>query len=62
MNSAKIISISKPLIEGIDTAEDFIAYTARVSNPGNQMNLQTSEKLLKYLIRRKHWSPFEMGV
>jgi len=60
MNSAKIISISKPLIEGIDTAEDFIAYTARVSNPGNQMNLQTSEKLLKYLIRNKHWSPFEM--
>jgi thymidylate synthase (FAD) len=60
MNSAKIISISKPLIEGIETAEDFIAYTARVSNPGNQMNLQTSEKLLKYLIRNKHWSPFEM--
>jgi len=60
MNSAKIISISKPLIEGIETAEDFIAYTARVSNPSNQMNLQTSEKLLKYLIRNKHWSPFEM--
>jgi len=60
MNTAKIISISKPLIDGIETAEDFIAYTARVSNPSNQMNLETSEKLLKYLIRNKHWSPFEM--
>ena len=61
MNTAKIISISKPIIDGIETAEDFIAYTARVSNPANQMNTETSEKLLKYLIRNKHWSPFEMG-
>jgi len=60
MNTAKIISISKPMLDGIETAEDFIAYTARVSNPLNQMNLQTSEKLLNYLIRNKHWSPFEM--
>jgi len=60
MNTAKIISISKPMLDGIETAEDFIAYTARVSNPSNQMNLQTSEKLLNYLIRNKHWSPFEM--
>jgi thymidylate synthase (FAD) len=60
MNTAKIISISKPIIDGIETAEDFIAYTARVSNPANQMNTETSEKLLKYLIRNKHWSPFEM--
>jgi thymidylate synthase (FAD) len=57
---AKIISISQPIVDGISTAEEFIAYTARVSNPSNQMNLQTSDKLLKYLIRNKHWSPFEM--
>jgi len=60
MNTAKIISISKPTIDGIESAEDFIAYTARVSNPSNQMNTETSEKLLKYLVRNKHWSPFEM--
>ena len=59
-NTAKIVAITKPTIDGIETAEDFIAYAARVSNPSNQMNTETSEKLLKYLIRNKHWSPFEM--
>jgi thymidylate synthase (FAD) len=42
------------------TAEEFIAYTARVSNPGNQHNTLTAPKLLQYLIAHKHWSPFEM--
>jgi thymidylate synthase (FAD) len=42
------------------TAEEFIAYTARVSNPSNQHNTLTAPKLLKYLIEHKHWSPFEM--
>ena len=42
------------------TAQDLVAFCARVSNPSNQMNTQTSERLLKYLIRHKHWSPFEM--
>jgi thymidylate synthase (FAD) len=42
------------------TAEDLIAYCARVSNPQNQMTLETAPKLLKYLIKNKHWSPFEM--
>jgi len=42
------------------TAQDLVAYCARVSNPSNQMNTQTSERLLKYLIKHKHWSPFEM--
>ena len=37
-----------------------ISYCARVSNPSNQMNEETSEKLIKYLIKNKHWSPFEM--
>ena len=43
-----------------DNIQELIAYTARVSNPSNQDNTETSEKLLRYLIREKHWSPFEM--
>ena len=42
------------------TPQDLVAYCARVSNPGNQMNTQTAEKLIRYLARHKHWSPFEM--
>ena len=41
------------------TPEQFIVYIARVSNPANQMNVETGSKLLKYLIKHKHWSPFE---
>lgn len=59
MNTAKIIAVTKPLVEGIDTAEEFVAYTARVSNPSNQMNKETSSKLLRYCINNKHWSIFE---
>jgi thymidylate synthase (FAD) len=59
MNTAKIIAITNPLIENL-TTEDFIAYTARVSNPSNQMNTETSAKLLKYCIKNKHFSIFEM--
>lgn len=40
--------------------QGLVAYCARVSNPSNQMNMESSEKLLKYLIKHKHWSPFEM--
>lgn len=58
--SAKLISISKPLIPGIDSAEDLITYCARVSNPLNQLNTETAPRLLKYLIDHKHWSPYEM--
>jgi len=63
-NMAKIISISQPLIVDPITnkqmnANDFIAYCARVSNPSNQMNTQTSDKLLKYCIKNNHWSIFE---
>ena len=58
----KLISYSKPYetMEGVDDAQDLIAYCARVSNPSNQSNKKTSEKLLRYLIKNKHWSPFEM--
>jgi thymidylate synthase (FAD) len=58
--SVKLVSISKPVIEGVKNAEDLVAYCARVSNPNNQLNKKTSQKLLKYLIKHKHWSPFEM--
>jgi thymidylate synthase (FAD) len=60
MNTAKIVAITNPLIKGVDTSGDFIAYAARVSNPSNQMNSATSEKLLKYCAKHAHWSVFEM--
>ena len=47
-------------VDGGMNAEDLVAYCARVSNPSNQNNKQTSERLLKYLAKHKHWSPFEM--
>ena len=62
--AVRIISYSQP-VEGV-TAEhlrdiqDLVAYCARVSNPSNQMNKETSEKLIKYLIKHAHWSPLEM--
>jgi len=57
----RLISYSQPVdMIGIDNAEDLVGYCARVSNPDNQMNTESSEKLLKYLIRENHWSPFEM--
>ena len=46
--------------QGLSTPTDLVAYCARVSNPTNQMNSATSEKLIKYLIQHKHWSPLEM--
>jgi thymidylate synthase (FAD) len=60
MNTATIVAVTNPLIAGLDTAENFIAYAARVSNPSNQMNTETSEKLLRYCIKNKHFSIFEM--
>lgn len=64
MANVKLVGITKPVgfaVTGdIQTAEDLIAYCARVSNPNNQHNTITSEKLLKYLAKNKHWSPFEM--
>jgi len=56
----KLISISTPLVKGINNAEELITYCARVSNPSNQFNTETAPKLLKYLITHKHFSPFEM--
>ena len=60
----KLVSYSKPTEEfaaqGIDDVQELIAYCARVSNPSNQFNTETSEKLIRYLIRNQHWSPLEM--
>jgi len=59
MNSVKLVAITKPMVEGVETAEQFIAYCARVSNPSNQLNNDTAEKLLAYCVKNKHWSIFE---
>jgi thymidylate synthase (FAD) len=60
----RLVSYSQPtdefLSEGLDDVQDLVAYCARVSNPANQNNTETSEKLLNYLAKHKHWSPFEM--
>ena len=56
----RLISITKPVIEDLETAEELIAFTARVSNPGNQLNNETAHKLLRYCIKHAHWSIFEM--
>ena len=51
----------EPGIMGLENIQDLIAYCAKVSNPTNQANTKTTQKLLKYLIKHKHWSPFEMA-
>jgi thymidylate synthase (FAD) len=60
----KLISYSKPARgmydEGLTDMQELIAFCARVSNPSNQFNMDTSEKLIKYLVKNKHWSPLEM--
>jgi len=61
----RLISYTKPhddiIEEGIENLQELIAFCARVSNPANQYNTETSEKLIKYLIRNKHWSPLEVA-
>ena len=66
--SVKLVSFTEPtsLMEGdfngnfkIISPEELIVYIARVSNPSNQMNMETAPKLINYLIKHKHWSPFE---
>jgi len=58
--NVNLISITQPNIQGIKNSEDLVAYCARVSNPLNQINSETAPKLLKFLVKHKHWSPFEM--
>lgn len=61
----KLVSYSQPsdnmIEEGLENVQDLIAFCARVSNPSNQLNTETSEKLIRYLVKYKHWSPLEMA-
>ena len=57
--SVKLVSITHPNLEKEMSPEEFIVYIARVSNPSNQMNVETAPRLINYLIKHKHWSPFE---
>ena len=70
MTHARLISYSQPVrhvhsgepgIMGLENIQDLVSYCARVSNPSNQANTKTTSKLLGYLIKNKHWSPFEMA-
>jgi len=60
----RLVSYSQPTGEfrdlGISDAQELIAYCARVSNPSNQFNTETSDRLIRYLVRHQHWSPLEM--
>ena len=61
---AKLIGYTQPtedMAEHFNDVQDLIAFCARVSNPSNQMNSETAEKLIRYLIKHKHWSPLEMA-
>jgi thymidylate synthase (FAD) len=63
--NAKLVATTQPVREmveqGVETMQDLIAYCARVSNPSNQMNMDTADKLISYLMKYKHFSPFEMA-
>jgi thymidylate synthase (FAD) len=60
----RLVSYSRPTEEfaehGIADAQELIAYCARVSNPSNQLNTETSDRLIRYLVKHAHWSPLEM--
>jgi thymidylate synthase (FAD) len=62
--NVRLVSHSQPTLEyrdlGIADAQELVAYCARVSNPANQFNTETSEKLIRYLVKHQHWSPLEM--
>ena len=58
--SVKLVSVTQPKIDGVDTAEDLVVYCARVSNPQSQEAGENPERLLRYMVRHEHWSPFEM--
>jgi thymidylate synthase (FAD) len=60
----RLVSFSQPSIEmsecGLQNMQDLVAFCARISNPANQLNTETSEKLINYLIKHQHWSPLEL--
>jgi len=63
--NVRLVGYTQPteefMSEGMEDVQDLISFCARVSNPSNQMNMETTEKLLNYLAKHKHWSPFEMA-
>lgn len=62
MSQVRLIAFTQPIeLEGVQTGEELVAYCARVSNPANQANHETAPRLLNYLARNHHWSPFEMA-
>lgn len=62
MSQVRLIALSQPVgLGGVQTAEELVAYCARASNPSNQANHDTAPRLLSYLVRNHHWSPFEMA-
>lgn len=56
-----LVAVTKPLVEGIETADALIAYCARISNPSNQLNTETAARLIAYCLRNKHFSIFEQA-
>lgn len=60
MSVVTLVGVTKSLLPGVETVEDLVAYAARVSNPTNQANTETAPRLLRYLMKNQHWSPFEM--
>lgn len=61
MSKVWLVGITESKVENVPSVNDLLAHIARVSNPTNQFNSETSTKLLKYLVKHKHWSPFEMA-
>lgn len=63
--NVKLVSFTTPskefIEQGLEDVQDLIAFCARVSNPSNQYNMETADKLIAYLIKHKHWSPLEMA-
>ena len=62
MSEVNLVGVTKPNVghTSVWDANELVAYTARVSNPANQSNNETAPRLIKYLIKHGHWSPFEM--
>ena len=60
ITNVQIISYSQPDVPFVQDIQELVAFCARVSNPSNQLNAETSEKLIRYLIKHQHWSPLEM--
>lgn len=60
MTRVELVSVTHPEINDLTNPEDLIVYCARVSNPENQLNKETAPRLVNFLIKHKHWSPFEL--